>query len=106
VRVVGGDAEVERASGRDWAEEDSSIPVTGGVDEDCDPVVVAVATLVELRLAVREAALGPDAVGCERDPQEQYRQTNRVHSSFVRSQFHLAILEKWDGESISPQLPD
>jgi hypothetical protein len=67
MRVVGADEEVERASGVDPAEEDSSITVSRAVDEDCDPIVVAVATLVEARLAMREAALDPDAVSCERD---------------------------------------
>ncbi len=65
--VVGTDKEVERASGREWAEEDPSLAVARAVDVDGDAVVVAVAAGVESRLAVREASLEPDAVCGEHD---------------------------------------
>jgi hypothetical protein len=57
---------MERASGREGTEEDAPVAVARAVDVDGDAVVVAVATFIEPRLAVREASLNPDA-GCHCD---------------------------------------
>jgi len=67
--VVGGDEEVERASGLDRTRGDPAVTVSRAVDPHGDAAVVAVAAFVVARLAVREVALCPDAVRREHDAQ-------------------------------------